>query len=166
MSSLEARHQELCQGALNRSDNLGIGRGAMPRSTGNGNPGDRSRERHSGIALTDLVETSVAAFRRHPHICNVMTHISRDRWDKIGEALHAILDPHAHHGSLSPLAENIVDLLCAESGVTGRILKPYFRDLLDRILPSELAARQGTHVGCLFMELEKRRAQELEVCAR
>ncbi len=40
--------------------------------------------------------------------------------------------------------------MCAERGVTGRILKPYFRDLLNAALPDELAGRVTAHVSRLF----------------
>lgn len=54
---------------------------------------------------------------------------------------------------LSPLAENILTLICAERGVTGRILKPYFRDVLQAILHVEQAEGFAIHVNRLFSEL-------------
>ena len=76
------------------------------------------------IAVGDLAFLVVAAFRRHPHINNVLTHISDANWERVEQALRAILDPLAASRDLSPLARNIVDLMCADRGVTGRILKP------------------------------------------
>lgn len=113
------------------------------------------------IALDDLVFSVVAAFRRHPHINNVLTHISGASWSRVEQALSVILDPRAGSRDLSPLARNIVDLMCADRGVTGRILKPYYRDLLTTILGERVAARLITHVTCLFLEYEvaARRAQ-------
>ena len=55
---------------------------------------------------------------------------------------------------LSPLARNIVDLMCADCGVTGRILKPYLCDLLATVLPLSIAARLTADVTCLSLELE------------
>jgi len=106
------------------------------------------------IAVGDLVFLVVAAFRRHPHISNVLTHISGANWERVEQALRAILDPLAASRELSPLARNIVDLMCADRGVTGRILKPYFRDFLARILSPCLAALLTDHVSFLFLEFE------------
>jgi hypothetical protein len=55
---------------------------------------------------------------------------------------------------LSPLARNIVDLMSADRGIAGRILKPYFRDLFAAVLSPGLAARLTAHVTCLFLEYE------------
>lgn len=106
------------------------------------------------IKIDDLVFIVVAAFRRHPHINNVMTHISGGSWDRVEQALRAILDPLARKRELTPLARNIIDLMCADRGVTGRILKPYFRDLLATVLPLPVAAHLTANVTCLFLEFE------------
>lgn len=98
----------------------------------------------------ELGSALLAAFRRHPHINNVMTHISQGQWDKVGEALRAILDRAATADALSPLAVNIVELLVAEEGVTGRILKPYMKELLGRLLPARDAARVEAHISGIF----------------
>lgn len=113
-----------------------------------------ARGENPEIAIDDFVFTVVAAFRRHPHINNVLTHISGASWERVEKALRVILDPLAGSGDLSPLARNIVDLMCADRGVTGRILKPYFRDLLAAVLSPRLAARVTAHVTCLFLEYE------------
>ena len=68
-------------------------------------------EETSEIAIDDLVFTVVAAFRRHPHLNNVLTHISGARWERVEQALRAILDPVSRSRELSPLARNIVDLM-------------------------------------------------------
>ncbi|WP_417417963.1 hypothetical protein [Hoeflea sp.] len=93
-----------------------------------------------------LVSALVAAFRAHSHINNVMTHVSGARWDEIERALHIILDIAAVPAGLSRLEANIVDLLCAERGVTGRIFKPYFETLLARLLPAVPAGHLQAHV--------------------
>ena len=111
---------------------------------------------HDGreIALGDLAFLVVAAFRRHPHINNVLTHISGANWQRVEQAQRAILNPLTASRDLTPLARNILDLMCADRGVTGRILKPYFRGLLARILSPQLAGLLTDHVGFLFLELE------------
>lgn len=111
----------------------------------------------------ELVKTVVASFRRHGHICNVLTHISGVRWDRVEKALRAILDPRTGWQELDPLAENIVDLLCTDGGVTGRIMKPYFESLLAALLPPGVAARIRTQVVCLFDELEIQRRERLRL---
>ena len=111
---------------------------------------------HREIAVGDLAFLVVAALRRQPHISNVLTHISGANWQRVEQALCAILDPLAASGDLCPLARNIVDLICADRGVTGRIMKPYFRDLLAKILSPHLAALLTDHVTLLFLEFEVR----------
>jgi hypothetical protein len=106
------------------------------------------------IAVGDLAFLVVAAFRRQPHISNVLTHISGANWGRVEQALRAILNPFTAGRDLTPLARNIVDLMCADRGVTGRILKPYFRGLLARILSPYLAALLIDHVSLLFLEIE------------
>ena len=106
------------------------------------------------ISVDDLAFLVVAAFRRQPHISNVLTHISGANWERVEQALRAVLDPLAAGRDLTPLARNIVDLMCADRGVTGRILKPYFRGLLASILSPHLAALLTDHVSFLFLELE------------
>lgn len=93
-----------------------------------------------------LVGSLVAAFRAHSHINNVMAHVSGARWDQIERALHVILDIADVPADLSRLEANIVDLLCAERGVTGRIFKPYFETLLARLLPPVPAGHLQAHV--------------------
>ena len=109
---------------------------------------------HRVIAVGDLAFLVVAAFRRQPHISNVLTHISAANWGRVEQALRAILDPLTASRDLTPLARNIVDLMCADRGVTGRIMKPYFRDLLARILSPHLAALLTDRVTLLFLEFE------------
>ena len=108
--------------------------------------------------LGDLVHTAVAVLRSHPHINNVFTHLCGGKWERIGQALRVILNPLATLNDLSPLAQNIVELMCAERGITGRILKPYFHVLLAKVLPPRTAAYLRAHVLRLFHEMEARDA--------
>lgn len=131
---------------------------AMKLQDGHHRPAD---SRAAGDARTmpasELAAIVVAHFRAHGHICNVLTHISGAKWDRVEEAIRVILDPCAGKPELTPLAENIVDLLCAERGVTGRIVKPYFETLLAHVLPADVAARICVHVACLCHEQSSRR---------
>lgn len=108
----------------------------------------------SEIGLEKLVLIVVAAFRCHPHISNVVTHISGGNWKRVEQALSTILDPLSERHDLSPLALNLVDLMCAERGVTGRILRPYFQDLIAVVLRPSVAARLVAHVTSLFLDVE------------
>ncbi|THD56985.1 MAG: hypothetical protein E8A46_02475 [Bradyrhizobium sp.] len=119
------------------------------------------------IAVGDLAFLVVAAFRRHPHINNVLTHISGANWQRVEQAQRAILNPLTASRDLTPLARNILDLMCADRGVTGRILKPYFRGLLARILSPHLAALLIDRISLLFLELElESRLAEGMACRR
>lgn len=99
-----------------------------------------------------MASIATSAFRAHGHICNVMTHISGGHWDRVEDALRLILDPRAVRSDLTPLAENIVELLSADAGVTGRIVKPYFETLMARLLPADAAATLCAHLACLSVE--------------
>jgi hypothetical protein len=79
----------------------------------------------------------VAAFRGHPHINNVLTHICRSQWSKIEQAVRVIVSPAATPADLSSLARNVLDLMWVERGDTGRILKPYLRGFLARNVPHD-----------------------------
>ena len=104
-----------------------------------------------------LVDAIVAALRYHPHVNNVLTHVSGGQWPRVDQALAVIFDRQTTADDLSPLARNVVDLLCAERGVTGRILKPYFRDALARLLPSEAGHSLWNHIVRLSLELQAAR---------
>ena len=92
-------------------------------------------------SIDDLVFSLVAALHRHPHLSNVLTHISRSSWPRIEHTLRVILDPATQHRDLTPLARNLLDLMVAERGVTGRIFKPYFGALLTALAgPNEAEA--------------------------
>jgi hypothetical protein len=95
------------------------------------------------------VRRLVASFRQHPHINNVMTHICGSQWTRIEQALRVILSPASTRHDLSPLARNVVELMWAERGVTGRILKPYLRELLARKLPPRVCEQLWDRIAAL-----------------
>lgn len=115
---------------------------------------DRNFETSARLSTAELAFRIFAVFRGHPHISNVLTHISRANWTRVERELNIILDPTATTGGLSPLARNIINLMCAEHGVTGKILKPYFHAALQRLLGPDEAERLIRHVETLFLELE------------
>lgn len=108
--------------------------------------------------LEDLVRTVVAAFRSQPHVNNVLTHLCGGKWERVGQSLHITLNPLATLNDLSPLDENLIELTCAERGVTGRMLKPYFHALLAKAEPPRTAAYLRTHVLRLLLEMQARDA--------
>ncbi|MDE2379522.1 hypothetical protein [Bradyrhizobium sp.] len=108
------------------------------------------------LATPELAFHLVAAFRAHPHVCNVLTHVSRADWRAVERALNVILDPATTSEGLSPLARNLVELMCAERGVTGRILKPCFHGVLDRLLAPDRSERLIARVEALYLGLEWR----------
>jgi hypothetical protein len=111
------------------------------------------------LSTADLAFRVFAAFRAHPHISNVLTHISRANWNHVESALNAILDPVTTSEALSPLAHNILDLMCADRGVTGRILRPYFHAVLHRLVGPTGAERLIHHAEALFADIEKKAEQ-------
>ena len=96
----------------------------------------------------------VAVFRNHGHINNVLTHLSGGDWARIEEALRGILDPSSTGAGLSPLARNLVHLLEAEGGVSGRIAKPYFHAQLEALLHPEVAQDVKTRMARLLRQVE------------
>ncbi len=106
------------------------------------------------LSTAELAFRIFAAFRAHPHLNNVLTHISRANWPEVERALNAILDPTTESEGLSPLEQNLIDLMCAERGITGRILKPYFHARLYGLLEPRRAERLILHIQTLFLELE------------
>lgn len=106
------------------------------------------------LSTVELTFRIFAAFRAHPHINNVLTHISRARWGEVEQSLNRILDLSTTSEGLSPLEENIIDLMAGERGITGKILKPYFQAALRRLLEPDRAERLIRHVNALYLELE------------
>ena len=125
------------------------GQGLSPRATVHGRP-----KMSSQLSSAELAFRIFAAFRAHPHVNNVLTHISRANWTQVEGALNAILDPATASDELSPLARNIIELMCAERGITGKILKPYFQSTLIRLLGRSHAERLIRHVDGLLLDLE------------
>lgn len=111
------------------------------------------------LSTADLAFRIFAAFRAHPHISNVLTHISRASWSGVESALNAILDPATTGDGLSPLAHNLLDLMCAERGITGKILKPYFHAVLQRLLGPTGAEGLIRHIDALFADIERKAEQ-------
>lgn len=106
------------------------------------------------IDLDQLAFACIGAFRDHSHLSNVLTHISRGNWREVEQALRSIFDSTVESRDLSPLARNLVELMCADRGVTGRIMKPYFRNLLASELQPAQARRLSARVTTRFLELE------------
>lgn len=106
------------------------------------------------LSTAELAYRIFASFRAHPHINNVLTHIARANWIQVEHTLNTILDPTTTSGGLSPLAQNIVDLMCAERGITGKILKPHFHAALYRLLGPNGAKLLIHHIEALFLELK------------
>lgn len=86
-----------------------------------------------------LAETLSGAFRRHPHLGNVLTHISSARWARVDEALLPLLNPYRDSFEVSPLTQNLLELICDNRGTTGRIMQPFFRAFLAKHVTSDKA---------------------------
>jgi len=106
------------------------------------------------VPTFELAFRIFAVFRAHPHINNVLTHISRANWIEVEKSLNRILDLSTTTDGLSPLEENIIELMVSERGITGKILKPYFQAGLHRILEPSPAERLISHINALYLELE------------
>jgi hypothetical protein len=107
------------------------------------------------LGREELAKRLVAAFRWHTHINNVLTHICGSQWARVEQALRVIVDPAFTRRDLSPLAQNIVELMWAERGVAGRILKPYFCEVLARNLPRPAAYRLQLRIAGLCVAQEE-----------
>lgn len=81
-----------------------------------------------------LAEDLSSAFRRHPHLGNVLTHISSGRWPRVDEALQPLFTPSSKGFEVGPLTRNILELICDNRGTTGRIMQPFFQTYLSRRL--------------------------------
>lgn len=111
-------------------------------------------ERRPELSTAEFAFRVYAAFRAHPHINNVLTHISRAKWIEVEQSINSILDLATTSGDLSPLGQNIIDLMAAERGITGKILKPYFHAIVQKLLEPHQAERLIRHIEALFLELE------------
>lgn len=110
----------------------------------------------SEFSTAELAFRISAALRAHPHINNVLTHISRAQWVEVERSLSRILDMSTTCDGFSSLEENIVDLMVGERGITGKILKPYFQAALHRLVEPSRAERMIRHINALHFELEWR----------
>jgi hypothetical protein len=72
----------------------------------------------------------------------------------VEHALNRILDSSMTSDGLSPLEENIIELMAGKRGITGKILKPYLQAALQSILEPSLAERLIRHINALYLELE------------
>jgi hypothetical protein len=79
----------------------------------------------SEAATAAFVHDLAIAFRNHPHLNNVLTHVGLGRWERIERALAEIFSSASGGAGTSPLAGNLVELLWAERGIPGRIAKPF-----------------------------------------
>ena len=111
-------------------------------------------EHHLPLSTAELAFRIFAAFRAHPHINNVLTHISRAKSVEVENSLSRILDPSTTIDDLSPLEENIIELMVGERGITGKILKPYLQAVLRSILEPDGAERLIRKINALYLELE------------
>ena len=101
--------------------------------------------------LDELSEAVAVSFRHHPHLNNVMTHVSGGRWERIRDALRRLFDPETEPAGLNGLEQNVLELICAERGPTGRILKPYFLEIVQRRAEPSLLL---PHLCLLFLASE------------
>lgn len=101
-----------------------------------------------------LSQVAMVALRRHPHLNNVLTHICGADWSRLEAALRAVFDPETRPRALAPLALNLLDLMCAERGVTGRIMKPYLHDLIAARLPPAEATAMVARIDALFLQAQ------------
>lgn len=85
------------------------------------------------VSAEDLSFTLVALLRADGHLCNVLTHISSGDWRSIEQAIVGILNSRTSSKKLSPVARNILELICDNRGVTGRIMRPFFFNAIARV---------------------------------
>jgi hypothetical protein len=109
-------------------------------------PGRSCLEAADGSAFA---QTLTSAFRNHPHVNNVLTHISLARWDRIEASLRSLLTASTDIVPVAPLERNLLRLLWAEGGITGRIVKPLFLDICRTSLPPSSAERCVSGIAAL-----------------
>jgi len=100
-----------------------------------------------------LVEDFVGALRWHPHLGNVLTHISSRKWGQVEESFAIFFDSTADASSLTPLSQNLLELICDNAGTTGRIMQPFLLTFLAQNLDDEDAARIEQRIRCLRASL-------------
>jgi hypothetical protein len=77
-------------------------------------------------ASIDLAFTLVSLLRADGYLCNVLTHVSSDDWRAVERAINAILEPRTPPRRLSNIPRNLLELLCDDRGIAGRIMRPFF----------------------------------------
>ena len=75
-----------------------------------------------------LAADLVVQFRHHSHFNNVLTHVSRDNWPGVEQALARLLGNLTGPLALDALSANLLALLSGERGMTGRMMKPWFAE--------------------------------------
>lgn len=103
----------------------------------------------TGPELNSLAEILYAALRRHPHLGNVLTHIAAQKWQRVEEALGQLLDPSAEPERFSPVARNLLELICDNRGTTGRILQPFFFGTVAHVAGEDARAKLETRLRAL-----------------
>jgi hypothetical protein len=86
---------------------------------------------------------------------NVLTHVSRGDWTAVERSLLRIFDPATTGAELSSLEQNLVDLMQADGGETGRILKPFLRERLGQLIEAEQVGDVLAHVEILFVQSQR-----------
>lgn len=117
------------------------------------------------MSADELAYRTLVAFREHSHVNNILTHISGADWKRVEQELRAIFDPATEPAGLSALARNMLDLMCAERGVTGRILKPLFDSFLRGLLERELAERTIWRASALYLGVDRKAREAIEAAA-
>ena len=102
-----------------------------------------------------LAADLVVQLRHHRHFNNVLTHVSRDNWPGVEQALARLLGNFTGPLALDALSVNLLALLSGERGLTGRMMKPWFAEQLchytsaanNRSLERRLAKLHARHAS-------------------
>ena len=82
----------------------------------------------AGLDPARLAAELVVQLRHHSHFNNVLTHVSRDNWPSVEQALARLLGDLTGALDLDALSVNLLALLSGERGTTGRMIKPWFAE--------------------------------------
>lgn len=82
----------------------------------------------AGLDPSRLAAELVVQLRHHSHFNNVLTHVSRDNWPRVEQALARLLGNVTGALALDELSVNLLTLLSGERGTTGRMMKPWFAE--------------------------------------
>jgi len=127
-------------------------------------------------APRELAACLIIDLRHHAHFNNVLTHASGAEWPLVLQTLTSLLDPAAEVPA-DAFGRNLLELLCGERGVTGKMLKPWFTEWLGAACGTEiaqirLAQLDGLYRQCAAMPPCRRKAamrilrEHDERCAR